>query len=159
MAFELQKVVPWGRNLEEYVQFFNLNSKDLDKRIISFGDGPASFNAQMFKTGKTVVSIDPIYQYTKEQLQQRITETKALVLDQTKNNLSNFIWKDIRDIDHLEQRRTKAMQSFIQDFEEGKKQGRYLYHALPQQLAFQEIHFEIGLSSHFLILYSQLGLD
>ena len=47
MKFELDKVVPWGRNLQEYKEMFNLLNKDLNKDIISFGDGPASFNSEL----------------------------------------------------------------------------------------------------------------
>jgi len=159
MAFELKTVVPWGRNLEEYSSFFSLTNKDLNKRIISFGDGPASFNAEMYKKGKTVISIDPIYRFCKDELQQRIEETKAIVLEQTKNNSENFVWKHIHDIDDLEQRRTNAMKCFINDFEQGKKQGRYIPHELPNQLQHLNRSFDIGLSSHFLILYSQLGIE
>ena len=80
MAFELQKVVPWGRNLNEYKSMFKISVPDLDKKIISFGDGPASFNYEMNKLGKKIISIDPVYQFTKEQLNKRIEETKEVVL-------------------------------------------------------------------------------
>ena len=52
MAFELKNTVPWGRTLEEYSNMFNLTASDINKRIISFGDGPASFNCEMNKQGK-----------------------------------------------------------------------------------------------------------
>ena len=68
MAFELSKVVPWGRTLEEYKTMFNLNNEDLKKSIASFGDGPASFNAEMTNLKNNVTSFDPIYKFTKQQL-------------------------------------------------------------------------------------------
>jgi len=49
MAFELSKVVPWGRTLEEYKTMFKLSPEDLKTTIASFGDGPASFNVEMTK--------------------------------------------------------------------------------------------------------------
>ena len=60
MAFELKNIVPWGRTLDEYKRMFNLTEQDLSKKIISFGDGPASFNSEMNHLKKTVVSLDPI---------------------------------------------------------------------------------------------------
>jgi len=33
MKFELEKVVPWGRNLKEYKEMFNLSNNDLDKNM------------------------------------------------------------------------------------------------------------------------------
>ena len=33
MAFNLNSVVPWGRNMEEYKLMFHLNESDLSKRL------------------------------------------------------------------------------------------------------------------------------
>lgn len=159
MAFELKNVVPWGRSLEEYIKIFKLTDSDLNSRIISFGDGPASFNSEMIKLDKMVVSLDPIYQFTKAELKQRIDETKETVIEQMRANQGNFVWKNIKNIDELEQIRMGAMANFIDDFEIGKEQQRYIYHELPTQTKYNSQEFDLGLSSHFLILYSQLELD
>jgi hypothetical protein len=159
MAFELKNVVPWGRSLEEYIKMFNLADSDLNNRIISFGDGPASFNSEMTKLDKTVVSLDPIYQFTKAEIKQRIDETKETVIEQITTNKQNFVWKNIKNIDALEQIRMNAMSVFIDDFEHGKQQQRYIYHELPNPTKYESKEFDLGLSSHFLILYSQLELD
>jgi len=159
MAFELKNTVPWGRNLEEYRSMFNLTDYDLDKRIISFGDGPASFNFEMTGLDKNVVSIDPIYGFTTDELKQRIIETKDIVIEQTKNNLENFVWTKIKNVEELEKIRLSAMDNFLIDFELGKTENRYVNHEMPDKTSFGDLTFDLGLSSHFLILYSQLGLD
>ena len=159
MAFELKNVVPWGRNLDEYQRMFNLKEADLNKQIISLGDGPASFNFEMLKQNHKVVSLDPIYQFSKKELLQRIAETKETIVEQTKANQSNFVWTNIKSVEELESIRMEAMNNFLEDFELGKNQGRYVYHELPNLTKFSDLSFEIGLSSHFLILYSQLGLE
>ena len=159
MGFELKNVVPWGRNLEEYTKIFKLSDSDLNKRIISFGDGPASFNSEMTQFDKTVISLDPIYQFTKAELKQRIDETKETVMQQMRTNQDKFVWKNIKNVDELEQIRMGAMSNFVTDFELGKEQQRYVYHELPNSTKYDTQEFDLGLSSHFLILYSQLGLD
>jgi hypothetical protein len=159
MAFELSTVVPWGRTLEEYKIMFALSEADLKKSIASFGEGPASFNAEMKKLNYNVVSFDPIYAFTKEQLIGRIQETKDIVMEQTRKNKDNFCWTTIKDLNELEKIRMDAMNNFILDFEEGLKENRYIPHELPNKTNFLEKHFDIGLSSHFLLLYSKLGLD
>lgn len=159
MNFELKSVVPWGRNLDEYRRMFDLNENDLSKKIISFGDGPASFNAEMTLSGHKVISLDPIYQFSKNDIRQRIEESKETVLKQTILNKNNFVWKEIKNISNLEQTRMKAMRHFIDDFELGKNQGRYIYHQLPNATPFANKAFQLGLSSHFLFLYDQLGLQ
>jgi len=159
MAFELSKVVPWGRTLEEYKIMFLLNEGDLIKPIASFGDGPASFNAEMKSLNNNIISFDPIYEFTKEQIINRIQETKDIVMKKTKDNINNFCWTTIKDLDELEKTRMGAMNKFIYDFEDGKKEKRYISHELPNKTNFSDKYFDIGLSSHFLLLYSQLGLD
>ena len=159
MAFELKNTVPWGRNLDEYKSMFKLTNSDLNKRIISFGDGPASFNYEMTMLSKSAVSIDPIYQFSKTDLKIRIEETKDIVIEQTKNNLQNFVWTKIKNINELEQIRLSAMENFLQDFENGKKESRYVNHEMPNKTNFDNLTFDLALSSHFLILYSQLGLE
>jgi hypothetical protein len=159
MAFELNSVVPWGRTLGEYKKIFMLTKDDLDKKIISFGDGPASFNAEMNELGKKVTSIDPVYQFTAEQLSKRIDETSLEVITQTRKNADNFIWNTIKSIDELEQIRMQAMRHFLSDFEKGLAAKRYIPHSLPEPVPFGDDEFELGLSSHFLLLYSALGLQ
>ncbi|NME71599.1 SAM-dependent methyltransferase [Flammeovirga aprica] len=159
MAFELKNTVPWGRTLEEYKNIFNLSETDLEKKIISFGDGPASFNSEMTMLGKSVTSIDPIYQFSKHDLENHIDKTRLIVMKQTRENKDAFIWTSIANVDELEKIRMNAMKSFIEDFEKGVNQKRYITHELPDQLDFEEQSFELGLSSHFLILYSELGID
>lgn len=159
MAFQLSKVVPWGRTLEEYKTMFNLTKEELKKSIASFGDGPASFNSEMTKLNNSVISFDPIYQFTKGQLLNRIEVTKDIVMKQAKENKDNFIWTTIKDLDELERIRMRAMYDFIEDFDKGKNENRYVPHELPNETTFKDKHFDIGLSSHFLLLYPDLGLD
>ena len=159
MPFELEQTVPWGRTLSEYKSLFNLTDLDLDKRIVSFGDGPASFNKEMTALNKRVVSIDPVYRFSSQDLRQRIAETKDIVLEQTRNNLDNFVWTKIKNIDDLERIRLSAMYDFLEDFENGKKSSRYINHELPNRTHFEDQSFDLALSSHFLILYAQLGFE
>jgi len=158
MAFELEKVVPWGRNMDEYRRMFALTDDDLYKSMISFGDGPASFNVEMTQKRRRVVSVDPIYRFSAKEIAQRIEETKSVIMEQVKANAANFIWKQIKSPEELEAIRLNAMSSFVNDFEKGKAEGRYIDHALPGKTSFDKGAFEMGLSSHFLMLYAQLGL-
>ena len=46
MAFKLDSVVPWGRNLSEYRSMFCLTDEDMRKRIAGFGDGPRALTVR-----------------------------------------------------------------------------------------------------------------
>jgi len=53
----------------------------------------------------------------------------------------------------------RAMKSFLQDYEIGKKEGRYIEASLPT-IPFSPGEFDIALCSHFLFLYStQVSLE
>lgn len=157
--FTLETVVPWGRSLAEYRRMFALTDDDLHLSILGCGDGPASFNAEATQLQARVTSCDPVYQFDAQQIRQRIDETAADVLEQTRRNADEFVWTSIRSIDDLRETRMAAMQAFLDDYPEGRAAGRYLDAALPT-LPFGDAAFDLALSSHFLFLYSsQLGED
>lgn len=159
MAFSLEKIVPWGRSLDEYVRMFHLTEDDLHLKILGCGDGPASFNSEMRKRGYCVTSIDPVYQFTAAQIRERIGATYDQVLEQLRHNQEHFVWKLFTSPEELGQARMAAMREFLADFEQGKEEGRYLNGEFPS-LAFLDETFDIALCSHLLFLYSeQLSLD
>jgi hypothetical protein len=158
-SFELKSVVPWGRTLEEYCTFFQLTEDDLKKNILSIGDGPSSFNSEMTQKGNRVLSLDPIYGFSTAQLQDRIDETRKEVMGQVRSNIEKFVWTTIKNPDELERIRIHAMQKFISDFDTGKSENRYVTHEMPAPITHVDNSFDLGLSSHFLILYSKLGLE
>ena len=152
---KLENVVPWGRNLEEYQKMFLLSNEDIQfKNILGCGDGPSSFNFEATKLNGKITSIDPIYQFTKSEIQKRIDETSLVVSEQLRNNQNDFVWKNIQSVDALIHIRLTAMNDFISDYENGKKTKRYIYQELPK-LSFQDDSFDLVLSSHFLFLYSK----
>lgn len=156
---KLNEVVSWGRNLEEYKMMFDLSDTDLSKKILGCGDGPASFNAEMTERGYSVVSIDPIYQFSAEKIEQRVRETYELVISQVKQKPNRYIWKNFCDADELGHVRLAAMEKFLLDYEVGKIAGRYLPQSLPS-LALSETQFDLCVCSHLLFLYSeQLSFD
>lgn len=156
---KLEEVVPWGRTLAEYQSMFSLSETDLNAKILGCGDGPASFNTEMTDLGHSVVSIDPVYQFSAEQIEQRVRAVYEPVISQVKQNSNNYIWKNFQDADELGKVRLNAMEKFLLDYESGKDRGRYLYQSLPS-LEFADDQFELCVCSHLLFLYSeQLSLD
>lgn len=153
MPIRYENVVPWGRNLEEYKAMFALEEKDLEKRILGCGDGPASFNYQMTRAGRQVVSIDPTYCFTPEQLEERFNQVYENVIEQTRANREKFVWTTIGSPEELGEMRMASMKKFLADFEQGKNQKRYIYGELPD-LPFGDKEFDLALCSHFLFLYS-----
>lgn len=154
MGFKLEKVVPWGRSLDEYIQMFNLTPRDRALNILDCAAGPASFNGEMTRQGHAVTSCDPIYQFTTEQISQRIEETYPVILDRVAANSADYIWSAIASPEALGQVRMSAMQQFLEDFDRGLQQGRYVPAELPA-LPFRSGEFDLALCGHFLFSYSQ----
>jgi len=159
MSITLDQVVPWGRSLAEYQRMFDMSELDMSANILGCGDGPASFNAEMTALGHPVVSCDPIYTFSKEQIAQRVEDTYDPIIEQVRRNAQNYIWNDFRNPDVLGQHRLATMRAFLADFDSGRAAGRYLPDALPA-LSFRDGQFDLALCSHLLFLYSeQLSLE
>ena len=88
---------------------FNFTDDDLQLSILGCADGPASFNSGMRKRGHKMISTDPIYRYTAEEIRQRIAETYDDVLDQTRINRDAYVWETTGSIDELGHLRMSAM--------------------------------------------------
>jgi len=151
---KLANIVPWGRTLLEYKEMFNLTENELKSKIVGCGDGPASFNAELTSCGGNVISVDPTYVFSKEQFASRIDEVAEVVMAQVRQNADAFVWKNIANPDALYKMRMSAMKQFLEDYDAGKKEGRYIEASLPH-LPFKEQQFDLALSSHFLFLYSE----
>ena len=154
MPFTIDSVVPWGRTMAEYRGMFNLIESDLRGRILGCGDGPASFNAEMSAQGRAVVSVDPLYAFPAAAIERRVEETHDIIIEQVTRNRDDFVWTHVPSIPALGRRRMGAMRSFLADFPQGKREGRYVDASLPD-LPFDDNAFDLALSSHFLFLYSE----
>jgi SAM-dependent methyltransferase len=154
MGFTLENVVPWGRSFAEYVAMFALSGDDLRRRILGCGDGPASFNALLTRRGGQVVSVDPLYRFSTEDIRQRISATYAEVMEETGKNKHEFAWTSIKSVDELGRIRMAAMEEFLGDHALGGGQGRYVAGELPH-LPFADREFDLAVCSHLLFLYSE----
>ncbi|HEX8523938.1 MAG TPA: hypothetical protein VF669_16920 [Tepidisphaeraceae bacterium] len=152
-SITINDTYPWGRNLEEYKSMFSLSRQDLGRRVLACADGPASFNAEMTRLGNSVMSIDPLYEFTAKEIRQRIDATYVELVAAARTNEHRFCWGPIPSPEALGQRRMAAMEVFLEDYEAGRAQGRYQAQSLPR-VSFATAQFDLALCSHFLFLYS-----
>jgi len=132
---------------------FNLTAADLNQHILGCGDGPASFNAEATDRGHKIVSLDPIYQFSAAHIRQRIADNLEDVINQTRANADKFIWDEFGSVEGLAQIRLATMDRFLDDFDKGKRQLRYVPGELPT-LPFDDQAFDLALCAHFLFLYT-----
>ncbi len=154
LPIKYESIVPWGRNFDEYCRMFALSEQDLRLRILDCAGGPSSFNVECNEKNGQVISLDPIYQFSKEKIQARIAETYEEVLQTTIANKDKYIWKHFGSPMQLGSMRMATMRKFLADFPQGKMLGRYVVGELPK-LSFKKDRFDLALCSHFLFLYSE----
>lgn len=158
---QLQEVVPWGRSLDEYRGMFSLSDTDLQGSLLGCGDGPASFNAELAASGKSqrLVSVDPLYLFAGPEITARVEQTYETIISHVERNHDRYVWTYFKDPRALGAARLNAMKIFLDDYEAGRAEGRYLVAALPK-LPFNNGEFDLCLCSHLLFLYSaQLSAD
>jgi hypothetical protein len=153
MSCTINNVYPWGRTFDEYRRMFALTDADLESRILGCADGPAAFNATMHQMGRRVVSVDPLYQFSAEEIRARVEATHPLMVARTTADHDRFVWDDIGSPEALGERRLCAMRAFIADYEYGRRDGRYRVASLPA-IDLPDHSFDLALCSHFLFLYS-----
>ena len=159
MSVTLSHVLPWGRSLDEYKRLFDLRDENLVSRILGCGDGPASFNSELTALGGSVLSIDPIYALSKEEIETRVEQTCDAIISQVKEKIDNYVWRYFEGPDELGRHRLECMRKFLDDYPVGLAEGRYSAQALPS-LNFNDHQFDLALCSHLLFLYSdQLSFD
>ena len=152
-AFQLKDVLPWGRNRAEYISFFGLDDIAPDTRILDCASGPASFNAEMTAANYKITSIDPLYQFSAEEIVSRVDKTRVQMINGLRAAAHRFVLDGPASIEGHVTIRMAAVRDFLDDFEDGKREGRYRTAALPY-LPFRDGAYDIALSSHFLFLYS-----
>ena len=153
MAMILNKVIPFGRSMDEYVHMFNLTLDDLEKKLVGVGDGPASFNAELARTGGSVTSVDPLYEFSADAIRMQFYRVVDNVMDQVEASPNDWTWTYHGSPEQLRKNRTHVIETFAADFTSGKINGRYVTGSLPA-LPFQDDQFDLALCSHFLFLYS-----
>lgn len=151
---QLANVVPFGRSLDEYRKMFALSLSELkNKSILGVGDGPASFNAGATQMGAKVTSIDPVYQFSGVEIKQRFDAVVDNIIDQVIASPDDWVWSYHASPQALKASRVNALEIFLQDYQQGKQEQRYLTAELPV-LDFKDRQFDLALCSHFLFLYS-----
>jgi len=133
---------------------FALDDGDLKSRILGCGDGPASFNSVLTRRQGHIVSCDPIYRFSTEEIRSRINETAPTIARELADNTEEFVWSHFDSVESVIETRMSAMDVFLRDFALGRQAGRYIDASLPE-LPFADDAFDLALCSHLLFLYSK----
>ena len=156
MPYEIDKVYPWGRSLAEYKDMFLLSDEDLSLNILGCADGPASFNAELTRLGGSVISCDPIYQFSAKAIRDRVKHAADKISAELPTCKDDFNWDyKFHSPKMLTEHRLQTMEVFLEDFSDPKSHDRYITAELPA-LPFHDKQFDLGLVSNFLFLYDSI---
>jgi hypothetical protein len=128
--------------------------KTLKSDFWDCASGPACFNASLAMHGGRIISIDPIYRLSSDDITRRINEAHKILFGQIKKNMEDFSWDMFHSADEYCQVHINAMKEFLYDYNDGLREGRYIYGSLPT-LPFKDGEFDIALCGNLLFVYSQ----
>ena len=132
---------------------FALTPDDLSGSILDCAAGPASFNAELTAEGREIISCDPLYSLSADEIRARIDASYDAMVANVRAVRHEFVWREFASPEHLGEARMAAMEAFLADFPRGMAEGRYLGRSLPH-LGFRDREFDIALCSAFLFTYS-----
>lgn len=150
--FEFDAIAFFGRNIEEYVAMFDLDLNEMvDMDVLDCPAGPSAFALQAAERGIYVTACDPLYAMPgAHELRSIVDRTCANIAEKQTYNRGMFH----KELVPVHERR-KSMEIFLEDYEEGRRAGRYLAAQLPE-LAFADQSFDYVLSGNMLFLYADL---
>ncbi|MEO7310721.1 MAG: hypothetical protein ABIX01_09995 [Chitinophagaceae bacterium] len=150
---ENNHVSVWGRTLEEYQKMFGLGDIPTSTQILSIADGPSTFNKQLRDKEINIVSVDPIYELSIDNLKEVFKQSYQFNKGLFYNNRENFLFKDDTEIEALLQKRQSTFNAFITDY--GLNKQYYKFGQLPT-LDFATNSFDLCVSSNLLFIFDHI---
>lgn len=150
--FDLNGVAPWGRRLSEYSAFLSLGDLRGFAPVLDAGGGPSSFAAEAHDLGIAAVAADPLYDLGGTDIRARFDVTAEAMRTGLRRARYRFNWSYYGSEETVFRLRREALDLFLDDFERGKEEGRYVPASLPV-LPFADGAFRLALCSHLLFLY------
>ena len=159
VQLELPSISFFGRSLEEYTRFFDIDPLAWRGRaVLDVAAGPASFTAEACRRGVDAVAVDPLYGSPVDALTAHVQIDYAKMFAQmrakprlfrTARQSANAYFSSI---DEAEVERRAAAQRFLADYAAHFVHGRYVGAALPK-LPFLDGAFDLVLCAHLLFVY------
>ena len=179
VQIELPTISFFGRSLDEYVRFFDLDIDELRGRpVLDVAAGPSSFTAEACRRGIDAVAVDPLYGSTPATLATHVQLDYVRMFAQMRAKPRLFKLGGLssrsraagepapalrragvttpyfNSIDEAETDRRAAAARFLADYEAHFVHSRYVGASLPK-LPFLDRAFDLVLCAHLLFTYSQ----
>lgn len=148
------------RSYEEYTRMFTCDfARQSAGPILDAAGGASSFGAEAREKGVTVVSADPLYRLTSEEMEAHGLREMNEATSKLGELKHRFDWSYYGSVEEHERGRRKALAQFTGDYRHLRGTDAYVAAALPE-LPFAAESFSYVICSHFLFLYAeQLSYD
>lgn len=151
---QLDRVAFYGRTLGEYLRIFDLDLESWQGRsILDCPAGASSFVAEAHVQGIQAVACDLLYGCDVMPLIDRGEADIRYVMERIARVPHLFRWDFYSSLSAVQDYRLTALRRFQDDYERGFEEQRYINAKLPR-LPFEDRHFDLVLSGHFLFTYS-----
>lgn len=146
-------VTALGFGLDEYIKMFGLTENELNMNILDCRAGASCFAAQMHQNSKSVIASDPLYQLPIDKVRNLVIAAKDSIRQSFSEDSQVFsILKE--KAEEFVQTAETGVQIFLDDFEDGLKEHRYVTDSLPN-LPFKNEQFQLALVCHYLFTFSE----
>ena len=119
--------------------------------------GAPSFTAELNTNNQNsnikVIGCDPLFDRNLEYLKRKGQEDISYIIEKVKSSFNLYNWDYYKTLENLREQRTLALTRFALDYNQGKKEERYIKAELPK-LPFDDKSFDLVLSGHFLFTYA-----
>ena len=138
---------------------FSLTQADLQLRIVDCAAGPASFDAELSAEGHRVISCDPLFSLSPDEIRSRIDAAYDTVVTNGRTATDEFVWREFMSPEHLGEARMAAMRRFLAGISR-RGRRRHVTSTGYSPLGFCGGELDLALWSHILFTYSdQLSVD
>lgn len=148
----MRRLVLWGHHLDEFIDMFALSKADLQKRFLEYACGATAVNAELNRLGGHCLSYDVWFKADKMRLSQEIEQQFAARVREFEAQSQILDVSRYGDFDHLIAYRREGIRTFLNDYEQGCLENRYIAdltsHHTPPKLPFDHGAFDFALVAH-----------
>ena len=140
----------WGFHADEYQGMFDLSEIQMHDSILEYGCGATALNYQAYQSGRNnIISMDPWFGLDKSMLEKKTHSSFEKKYIEILSQPQSVDAIHGSELDELLQYRRAGVECFLQDYERGRADQRYI-ECLGTLIPFENNKFTYALSSHFI---------
>lgn len=153
--YEQMGVAMTCRSFEEYVRMFACDAEELlSGKVLDAAAGASSFGAGARRRGIRVVSADPLYELSVDEMEAHGRAELEIAASKVSGLTHKFDWSYYGSQEEHTRKREESLKLFLEDYHALSATDAYVSASLPK-LPFGDGTFTHVFCSHFLFLYAE----